>query len=123
MDLPSLGHAVIVNNVLGEMPGSMEDVQALKETYETIGYKVQVHNDLSSQVNKTIFSEHSVSKSRTCCPTGNKSICMMLWRKNNKLWKLGYEPCHADHSEPIDRPEKSWAHSMIFGSNICRIRI
>ena len=51
MGLPSLGHAVIVNNVLGEMPGSMEDVQALKETYETIGYKVQVHTNLNTQVN------------------------------------------------------------------------
>ena len=45
-----MGHAVIVNNVLGEMPGSMEDVQALKETYETIGYKVQVHTNMNTQV-------------------------------------------------------------------------
>ena len=55
MDLPSLGHAVIVNNVLGEMPGSMEDVQALKATYETIGYTVQVHTNLNTQVSKIFF--------------------------------------------------------------------
>ena len=50
MDLPNLGHEVIVNNVVSEMPGSMEDVQALKETYEMIGYKVQVHTNLTTQV-------------------------------------------------------------------------
>ena len=59
MDLPNMGHAVIVNNVLGEMPGSMEDVQALKETYESIGYKVQVHTNLNTQVNKTAFHQYS----------------------------------------------------------------
>ena len=52
MDLPNLGHAVIVNNVVSEMPGSMEDVQALKETYEMIGYKVHVHTNLTTQVSQ-----------------------------------------------------------------------
>ena len=32
MLLPNLGHAVIINNVVDEMPGSMEDIQALKTT-------------------------------------------------------------------------------------------
>ena len=51
MNLPNLGHAVIINNVVGEMPGSMQDVQALKTTYEKIGFKVQVHTNCTSQVN------------------------------------------------------------------------
>ena len=48
MNLPNLGHAVIINNVVGEMPGSMEDVQALKITYEKVGFTVQVHTKLLS---------------------------------------------------------------------------
>ena len=52
MPLPNLGHAVIINNVVDEMPGSMEDVQALKATYEKVGFKVQVHTDCSVQVLK-----------------------------------------------------------------------
>ena len=50
MNLPNLGHAVIINNVLDEMPGSMEDVQALKTTYEKIWFKVQVHTNCAAQV-------------------------------------------------------------------------
>ena len=51
MTLPRLGHAIIVNNVASEMPGSNEDVKALKESYETVGFDVQVHNDCDAQVN------------------------------------------------------------------------
>ena len=50
MSLPNLGHAIIVNNVVNEMPGSMEDVEALKTTYEKVGFKVQVHTDCTAQV-------------------------------------------------------------------------
>ena len=50
MNLPNLGHAVIINNVVGEMPGSAEDVQALKTTYEKVGFTVQVHTNCSAQV-------------------------------------------------------------------------
>ena len=50
MLLPRLGHAVIVNNVASEMPGSNEDVEALKATYQTIGFDVQVHSDCDAQV-------------------------------------------------------------------------
>ena len=50
MNLPRLGHAVIVNNIASEMPGSLRDVEALKAAYKTIGFDVQVHNDCSAQV-------------------------------------------------------------------------
>ena len=50
MNLPRLGHAVIVNNVASEMQGSQKDVAALKAAYETIGFDVRVYNDCSAQV-------------------------------------------------------------------------
>ena len=55
MSLPNLGHAVIINNVLDEMPGSTEDVDALKTTYEKVGFKVQVHTNCSVQVIDLLF--------------------------------------------------------------------
>ena len=59
MTLPNLGHAVIINNVVGEMPGSMEDVQALKTTYEKVGFTVQVHTNSSAQVTVCVYqTEH-----------------------------------------------------------------
>ena len=51
MTRPILGHAVIINNVVDEMPGSMEDVKALKTTYEKVGFNVQVHTRCTAQVN------------------------------------------------------------------------
>ena len=50
MNLPNLGHAVIINNVVEEMPGSAEDVEALKTTYEKVGFNVQVHTNCTAQV-------------------------------------------------------------------------
>ena len=55
MNLPNLGHAVIINNVVGEMPESMEDVQALKTTYEKVGFTVQVHTNCSAQVTVCVY--------------------------------------------------------------------
>ena len=50
MDLPKLGHAVIVNNVAEEMPGSQVDVEALKSAYQTVGFDVHVHNNCTDSV-------------------------------------------------------------------------
>ena len=50
MALPKLGHAVIINNIASELSGSNEDVKALKESYETVGFEVQVHENCSAQV-------------------------------------------------------------------------
>ena len=50
MNLPKLGHAVIVNNVAKEMPGSMEDVKALKIACQTVGFDVDVHLNLTKTV-------------------------------------------------------------------------
>ena len=60
MSLPSLGHAVIINNVVNEMPGSMEDVEALKATYEKIGFNVHVHTDCSVQVILYLYQKRKV---------------------------------------------------------------
>ena len=46
MPLSKLGHAVIINNVASEMPGSNEDVKVLKEAYQIVGFEVQVHEKL-----------------------------------------------------------------------------
>ena len=50
MHRPRLGHAVIVNNVSSEMPGSKADVTALKAAYEAVGFDVQIHTDCNGQV-------------------------------------------------------------------------
>ena len=50
MALPKLGHAVIINNIASELSGSNEDVKALKESYETVGFEVQVHENCTAQV-------------------------------------------------------------------------
>ena len=51
MNLPQMGHAVIVNNVAEEFPGTERDIQALKTAFETIGFDVQVHRNLTVTVN------------------------------------------------------------------------
>ena len=50
MNLPRLGHAVIINNVAKEMPDVERDINTLKDAYETVVFNVQVHEDLSVQV-------------------------------------------------------------------------
>ena len=55
MKLPKLGHAVIVNNVASEMPGSNEDVKALKEAYQTVGFEVQIHKNCTAQVDTFLY--------------------------------------------------------------------
>ena len=70
MDLPKLGHAVIINNIAKEIPGTNEDVKALKEAYKTVGFEVQIHQNCSVQVSKeswfvkTIF--HSIFQPSLC---------------------------------------------------------
>ena len=53
MTLPQLGHAVIVNNVAKEMPGSLEDVRALDAAFRKVGFKVEVHNNMTKTVSLT----------------------------------------------------------------------
>ena len=50
MHLPKLGHAIIVNNVASEQPGSMKDVTTLQATYKKMGFDVQIHKDCTTQV-------------------------------------------------------------------------
>ena len=57
MNLPRLGHAIIVNNVSNErgFEGSNADVAALKEAYQTVGFDVQVHTNCRSRVCRTVL--------------------------------------------------------------------
>ena len=50
MTLPNMGHAVLINNIAGEQPGSIVDVQCMKDTLETIGFTVHVHENCTDQV-------------------------------------------------------------------------
>ena len=50
MDLPRLGHAIIINNIQAEVAGSARDVLSLQRAYETVGFDVQVHTDCTSKV-------------------------------------------------------------------------
>ena len=62
MDLPKLGHAVIVNNVAEEMPGSQLDVEALRSAYKKVGFEVHVHNNCTDLVNYFHFSTEAEFK-------------------------------------------------------------
>ena len=53
MSLPRLGHVIIINNVSLSMPGSEDDVTALKDAYETVGFEVYVYRDCEVKVNRT----------------------------------------------------------------------
>ena len=50
MTLPNMGHAVLINNIAGEQPGSLVDVQYMKDTLETVGFTVHVHENCTDQV-------------------------------------------------------------------------
>ena len=50
MNLPRLGHAIIINNIRTEVTGSARDVQALQRAYETVGFDVQIHTDCTHMV-------------------------------------------------------------------------
>ena len=56
MTLPQLGHAVIVNNVHSEMPGSQRDVEALEAAYEAAGFTVHTHRDCDTDVSYGFIS-------------------------------------------------------------------
>ena len=62
LDLPRFGDAVIINNVATEFPGSMVDVEALRDVFHQMGLDVQVHKDCLRTVSVSsfcLFSEFS----------------------------------------------------------------
>ena len=50
MDLPNVGHAVLINNIAGEQPGSNVDVQCMRDALQTVGFTVHVHENCTDQV-------------------------------------------------------------------------
>ena len=50
MSKPNLGHAVIINNVAKEFPGTKVDVEELQTTYQIMGFQVHVHNNCDDKV-------------------------------------------------------------------------
>ena len=59
MDLPNLDHAVIMNNVAEEMPGSQVDVEALRSADQKVGFEVHVHSNCTDLVNYFAFFQLS----------------------------------------------------------------
>ena len=81
MTLPRLGHAVIVNNIASELPGSKVDVEALKDAYETVGFDVQVHEDCSAQVSKLLTAREGKVFRCVC-----RSFCSQVGIMSLPVW-------------------------------------
>ena len=45
-----LGHAVIINNVATEFPGSKKDTEAMVKTYQMIKFEVSLSEDCNDKV-------------------------------------------------------------------------
>ena len=50
MSKSNLGHAVIINNVAKEFPGTKVDVEELQTTYQIMGFQVHVNNNCDDKV-------------------------------------------------------------------------
>ena len=64
MDLPRVGHAIIVNNVEAEFPGSVADVAALRTAFQAVGFDVHIYTNCSSQV--CIYTVYFADDSLRC---------------------------------------------------------
>ena len=50
-----MGHALVINNVAEEMPGSQFDVEALISAYQKVGFEVHVHSNCTDSVKLFYF--------------------------------------------------------------------
>ena len=50
MDLPNLGHAVVINNMATQVPDTIEHVNSLATTLTKIGFNVKQYKDINFQV-------------------------------------------------------------------------
>ncbi len=46
----NLGHAVIINNVASEFPGSKKDAEKLRAVYTMMNFQVHVYEDIDDSV-------------------------------------------------------------------------
>ncbi len=60
MDEPNLGHAVIVNNVAQEFPGSFRDVEEMTVAFERMGLEVDPNTDCNERVSDSVSSARTV---------------------------------------------------------------
>ena len=51
MTSSKLGHAVIVNTLKAELPRTVQDVIAVKNALETVGFTVKCYDECTVQVN------------------------------------------------------------------------
>ena len=50
MKLSKMGHAVLINNLATKVPDTVADVDAMKSTLETIGFRVKCSKNLNFKV-------------------------------------------------------------------------
>ena len=55
MKLSKMGHAVLLNNLATKVPETVADIEAMKSTLETIGFRVECRNNLNFKV--TLFNK------------------------------------------------------------------
>ena len=79
MDMPRLGHAVIVNNVATEFPGSMADVEALHNVYHQMGLEVRVHKDCDQNVSDVTLPQNIKLKMIEFRPPGGGASLPPPW--------------------------------------------
>ena len=53
MKLSKMGHAVLLNNLAMKIPETVADIDTIKRTLETIGFRVECRNNLNFKV--TLF--------------------------------------------------------------------
>ncbi len=52
-----LGHAIVINNIATEFPGSRKDAEALVKTYELMNFDVTCYEDCTDTVSQKFFVE------------------------------------------------------------------
>ncbi len=58
----NLGHAVIINNVASEYPGSKKEMDELVKLYRMMNFQVHIHNDCDDSVSHICLKNLFMSK-------------------------------------------------------------
>ncbi len=103
-----LGHCVIINNVATEYSGSKKDVQAIKAVYQTMKFKVTIHENCSDKVRKWLkvyflhFIGHAILDHLNPARLTNHKMCLNM--------SLSYQTAetHAVKAIPIKRTQRAY---------------
>ena len=84
MKLFKLGHAVLLNNLAMKIPETVADVETLRSTLETIGFRVECRNNLNFKVKCTVYiilpfgNTHSQTYSLAVAGSGTQTQLVIL---------------------------------------------